>query len=347
MVREIAAGRAGIGDLAVLTAAVAGMQTSLSGIVTQLAQLNEALILVGHYGHVVSAGPDLPEPAGGGRAVAPLRRGIELRDVWFRYDESHPWVLRGVTLTIPYGRSVALVGLNGAGKSTIVKLLCRMYDPQRGTITWDGADLRELDVAGLRRRIGAVFQDYMTYDLTAAENIALGDLDAMDRPERVEAAARWAQIHDRLAGLPDGYATMLSRYFGSGPEGGDAGVMLSGGQWQRVALARAMLRADGSDLLILDEPSSGLDPDAEHAVHRRLTACRAGRSSLLISHRLNTVRGADHIIVLDAGQVAEEGGHDELMELRGTYFRLFTRQAEGFQVEDPPLWRPAGDAPVG
>ncbi|GAA3944100.1 ABC transporter ATP-binding protein [Actinomadura viridis] len=333
MVREIAAGRSGIGDLAVLTAAVAGVQSSLSGIVVQFAQFNESLILVGHYAHVVSAESDLHEPPGGGAPVEPLRRGIELRDVWFRYDESHPWVLRGVTLTIPYGRSLALVGLNGEGKSTIVKLLCRMYDPQRGTITWDGTDVRELDVDALRRRIGAVFQDYMSYDLTATENIGLGDLDALDRPGRIEAAARWADIHDRLEALPDGYATMLSRFFGSGP-GGGTGVMLSGGQWQRVALARAVLRAGGSDLLILDEPSSGLDPDAEHAVHERLRAYREGRSSLLISHRLNTVRGADHIAVLSGGRVAEEGNHDELMDLRGTYFRLFTRQAEGFQLQD-------------
>ncbi|MEW9534020.1 ABC transporter ATP-binding protein [Microbispora sp. NPDC049125] len=332
LVSRITAGQAGIGDLAVLTAALAGTQSSLSGLVIQLAHLNEALVLAGHYAHVVTIGPDLPEPVTGGD-VPPLRRGIELRDVWFRYDADHPYVLRGVNLTIPYGRSVALVGLNGAGKSTIVKLLCRLYDPERGSVRWDGADLRDLRIADLRRRIGAVFQDYMAYDLTAAENIAVGDVDSLDQPERIHEAAERADIHDKLVSLPRGYDTVLSRFFAAGPgEDPGQGVLLSGGQWQRVALARALLRADAADLLILDEPSSGLDPEAEYAIHRRLRDYRAGRTSLLISHRLNTVRGADHIVVLADGQIAEQGTHDQLMALGGEYARLFIRQATDFQL---------------
>jgi ATP-binding cassette, subfamily B, bacterial len=333
MVSRIASGQAGIGDLAVLTAAVAGVQSSLTAMVMQVSRLDESLMMIDNYDHIVALGPDLPEPVSAGE-VGPLRRGIELRDVWFRYGEDQPWVLRGMNLLIPYGRSVALVGVNGAGKSTIVKLLCRLYDPERGSVLWDGTDLRDLPIDDVRRRIGAVFQDYMSYDLTGAENIAVGDIGALDQPERLEAAARWAGIHDTLADLPLGYQTSLSRFFNTADEAGQ-GVLLSGGQWQRVALARAALRADQADLLILDEPSSGLDPDAEHAVHERLRAYRADRTSVLISHRLNTVRGADQIVVLVDGVVAEEGTHGELMNLGGEYSRLFLRQASGFEAPAP------------
>jgi ATP-binding cassette subfamily B protein len=245
--------------------------------------------------------------------------------VWFRYSEDHPWVLRGVNLTIPYGRAVALVGLNGAGKSTLVKLLCRLYDPTRGSITWDGVDLRRVDPARLRDWISAVFQDHMNYDLTAAENIALGDLTALHDLDRIHAAAVRAGAHDTMATLPRGYDTPLTRIF----DADEMGVVLSGGQWQRVALARAFVR-DGSDLMILDEPTSGLDPQAEYDLHASIGRYRVGATSLLISHRLNAVRDADTIAVLDDGVVCEHGDHVTLMAANGTYARLFRLQAEGY-----------------
>ncbi|MEV4324020.1 ABC transporter ATP-binding protein [Microbispora rosea] len=337
-------GTSAIGDVALFVAAVAGVQAAAGGLVLELVTAHQQVLLFGHYLAVLDAQPDLPVPARPRRA-GPLRRGIELNDVWFRYSPDHPWVLRGVSLNIPYGSAVALAGRNGAGKSTVVKLLCRMYDPERGSIRWDGIDLREMDPAELRARIGAVFQDYMHYDMTAAENIGLGDLTAMDDRGRIEAAARRAGVHDVVCRLPRGYDTMLSRIF-TGPVedglkedaltedgGGDVGVHLSGGQWQRLALARAYLRGE-RDLLILDEPSSGLDAEAEHEIHRGLREHRRGRTSLLISHRLGAVRDADHIVVLDGGQVAEQGTHTGLLASGGIYAHLFALQAEGYRQRE-------------
>jgi ATP-binding cassette subfamily B protein len=329
-----AAGGLSVGDVSVFVAAVAGVQTALTAIVSQWAGAHNALLMFGHYIGVVRAGPGLPvapEPA----ALPPLRTGIELRDVWFRYDDEHPWVLRGVDLFIPHGQAVALVGLNGAGKSTLVKLLCRLYDPVRGSIHWDGVDLREVHPDDLRARVGAVFQDYMAYDLTAGENIMLGDLAAGADPEPVRAAARRAGIHDTLDTLPRGYDTLLSRIFFGDDDERQAGVTLSGGQWQRLALARALMR-HRRDLLILDEPSSGLDAEAEHAVHLGLRRHRAGRTSVLISHRLGALRDADLIVVLSDGRIAERGSHGELMAMEGTYARLFGLQASGYEPTPDP-----------
>jgi ATP-binding cassette, subfamily B, bacterial len=334
VVRQAAAGRLSIGDVTMFTMAVVTVQSSLANLVARLADVYQSTLQFGHYTDVISVGPDLPLAAPP-RPLGALRTGIELRDVWFRYDEQHPWVLQGVSMAIPYGTSVALIGLNGAGKSTLVKLICRMYDPQRGSIRWDGVDIREVAPDDLRQRIGTVFQDYMAYDLTAAENVGLGDLERLTDLERIRSAAGQAGVHDKISSLPRGYATMLSRIFFSNRDREDpeTGVILSGGEWQRLALARGLMRAD-RDLLILDEPSAGLDAIAEHAIHQRLCAIREGRTSLLISHRLASVRDADMIFVLSGGRVIEHGTHQELMMARGEYHRLFTLQASGYENGD-------------
>ncbi|MFI0714974.1 ABC transporter ATP-binding protein [Streptomyces inhibens] len=343
-VRTAQSGALSAGDVTMFVAAVAGVQSALATLAVEVARTHQALLMLDHYLEVTTAGPDLPLAAAP-RPLPALSGGIELRDVWFRYSDAHPWILRGVSLRIPHGKALALVGLNGAGKSTLVKLLCRFYDPTSGAILWDGVDLREVDVAAYRQRLGVVFQDYMHYDMTAGENIALGDLDALHHDERLRAAAERAGIHEKLASLPHGYRTLLSRIFFTQTEGDEAqsGVMLSGGQWQRLALARAFLR-ERRDLMILDEPSAGLDAAAEHEMHAALRGHRGNRTSLLISHRLSAVRDADRIVVLKDGLVAEQGSHDALMALDGEYARLFTLQATGYLTDTAPVGAQPGAA---
>ncbi|HSK96640.1 MAG TPA: ABC transporter ATP-binding protein [Euzebyales bacterium] len=329
------AGRLTAGDVTLFVSAVAALQAALASLVISVGAAHHGLILFGHHLSVVRAPPDLPLAANPVR-LSPLRGGIQFRDVWFRYSQDHPWVLRGVNLVIPAGWSVGLVGLNGAGKSTLVKLLCRFYDPDHGAILWDGVDLRDVRPEDLRRRISGVFQDYMSYDLSAEDNIAIGDVADYGDLDRVRAAADLARMDGTLSALPRGYDTLLTRRFFGDDDTQDpsAGIVLSGGQWQRIALARAFFRA-GRDLMILDEPSAGLDAEAEADLHHQTRRYRWGRTSLLISHRLNTVRDADLLVILRDGVVIEQGTHDALMRTGGAYARLFRLQAAGYRDQAP------------
>jgi ABC-type multidrug transport system fused ATPase/permease subunit len=248
------------------------------------------------------------------------RHQIRFRDVTFGYSATSPPVLNGLDLTIPAGSSMAVVGLNGAGKTTVVKLLCRLYDPTGGRIEIDGTDLRELDAGAWRRRLSAIFQDYVRYDLSLRENVApLGGSDA-----DIDAALAQAGI-GHVAGL----GTVLAA-------GYPGGIDLSGGQWQRVALARVLHGVRrGAGVVILDEPTAQLDVRGEAEVFRRLLDATRGRTTILISHRFSTVRRADRICVLDHGRVAEIGTHDELMAAAGRYKTMFDLQASRFGEEEP------------
>jgi ATP-binding cassette, subfamily B, bacterial len=313
------------GDVTLFLTAVAAVQIATLSFVGQVQMAARSARLFANYLHVMEA----PEVLSDGTASPePLRTGLVLEDVWFRYDHNGPWILRGVTVTIPAGQSVGLVGRNGAGKSTLVKLLCRFYDPDRGRILWDGVDIREYAVADLRRRIATAFQDFQVYDQTVAENIGVGDLGRIGDRRAYERAAALAGLDDDIANLPRQYETLLSRAFFH-DDAEEAGVNLSGGQNQRLALARTLMRED-ADLLILDEPSSGLDAQAEHHIFTALQAYRMGRTSVLISHRLGVMREADLIVVLDCGVIAEQGTHDQLVARAGIYAGLFALQAASY-----------------
>jgi ATP-binding cassette, subfamily B, bacterial len=320
-----ARGRFTVGDVAFFIAAVSSFEGTVSGVINGAGQLGRNVFLFSQYLEVVSTDDDLVD---GETEAGPLVEGIQLDDVWFRYDEGCPWVIQGFSLFIPKGWTVGVVGLNGAGKSTMVKLLCRFYDPDRGAIRWDRHDLRELDVASLRRRMSVTFQDFVKYELSAKENISLGATGREVELAEVRRAASVVGVDQALASLPKGYDTILSRTLLDEFDG-TRGVTLSGGQWQRLALARALVRRD-AEVLILDEPTSGMDADAEHRIHEALSAAGDGRTRVLISHRLGGLRDADLIVVLADGRIVERGTHDELMQAEGEYARLFRLQARRY-----------------
>jgi ATP-binding cassette subfamily B protein len=255
-------------------------------------------------------------------APRPVRQGFEFCRVSFRYEGSQAWALREVDFAVRPGEKLALVGPNGAGKTTLIKLLTRLYDPTEGTILLDGVDLRDYDPDDLRRQIGVIFQDFVRYHLTAAENIGFGQIEFLEDRPRVEAAARKSEAHDVIASLPEGYETTLGRWFSGGRD-------LSGGEWQKVALGRAFMRE--CQILVLDEPTAALDAENELKVFQQFRQLTEDRMAILISHRFSTVRMADRIFVIEGGCISERGSHAELLALKGTYARLFTLQAQSYR----------------
>ncbi len=255
-------------------------------------------------------------------APRPIRRGFEFQNVSFRYPGSSRLVLNKLNFHLHPGERVALIGENGEGKTTIVKLLTRLYDPAEGQILLDGVDLREYSLEDLYREIGVIFQDFMRYEMTARENIAVGRIEQIDNVQLLEQSAQKSLADGVVRKLASGYEQMLGRRF-------EGGVDLSGGEWQKVALARAYLR--DSQVLILDEPTSALDARSEYEVFQRFAELTAGKMALFISHRFSTVRMADRIVVLENGRIAEEGDHDALTQLGGRYAEMFELQAASYR----------------
>ncbi len=252
----------------------------------------------------------------------PIREGIVFENVGFRYPDTDRWAVRGLNFTMKAGEAVALVGENGAGKTTIVKLLTRLYDPDEGRILIDGIDLRDMNLEELRTHIGVIFQDFIRYSFTAAENIGVGRIEERPDRARIEAAAGQSLAAPVIEKLPLRYDQPLGKLFANGRD-------LSGGEWQKVAIARAYMR--DAELIILDEPTAALDAKAEAEVFERFKRLAKGKTAVLISHRFSTVRMADRILVLSGGRIIEQGSHAELIAQRGVYADLFELQAAGYR----------------
>jgi ATP-binding cassette subfamily B protein len=311
-----------VGDLVMFSQAVQRGQSYLGQLFGSIATLYENNLFLSNVLEFLALKPkviDSPRPK---KAAGNNREGIVFHDVRFGYPNSERTVLDGISFRIPRGQHIALVGENGSGKTTLVKLLLRLYDPTDGVITLDGVDLRDLSLQSLRRNISVVFQDYSKYNLSVKENIWLGDVDLPADEQRIINAAKKSGAHQTIAGLPAGYDTLLGKWF-------EAGEELSIGEWQKIALARAFLRE--ANLIILDEPTSALDAKAEYEVFNKFHQLSSDRTAILISHRLSTVKMADHIYFLENGKIVESGSHDELIGHNGKYAYMFERQAQNYR----------------
>jgi ATP-binding cassette subfamily B protein len=359
---EAVAGGISIGTLTFLAASFSRSRDLISRILLGASGVYEQSLYLKDLFDFFAMEPTISSPAGAPLVPQPLRDGFVFEDVGFRYPESERWAVRHVSIALRPGERVALVGENGAGKTTLTKLMARLYEPTEGRILLDGRDLREYDLASVRKAIGVIFQDFVRYDLRFDENIGIGEIErarehldpgaaAVDELINEVAANGIPEHHDGetaqettsansasapyimlaaerslaaslLPQLPDGYRQVLGRRF-------KGGVDLSGGEWQKVALARAYMR--DAQMLILDEPTAALDARAEYEVFVRFSELVSGRMAVIISHRFSTVRMADRIIVLKEGEVVEEGSHTELVKRSGLYAELFALQAEGYR----------------
>ncbi|HEX9337499.1 MAG TPA: ABC transporter ATP-binding protein [Pseudonocardiaceae bacterium] len=322
------AGRVSLGDLVMYTVAATTLQMSAQTMFNEITGMYENNLYLNTLYRMLATRPAIMRPAHPVSLPEPLLGHIVVENVSFSYPGTDLVALRNVSFEIRPGQTMAVVGRNGAGKSTLVKLVCRLYDPTEGRILLDGVDLRDVDPEELRARISATFQDYATYQASAAENIGLGDCSRIEDRARIEAAAVNGGAHDLISHLPNGYDTPLGKWF-------EGGVNLSGGEWQKVALSRAFVR--DSRILVFDEPTSALDPTSEHELFARLHNLAAGRSTIYVSHRFSTVRRADRILLLSGGRAAEQGTHRELLDLGGEYADLFHTQASAYVDIPAPL----------
>jgi len=321
VVWQTAVGLISVGTLTFLAGAFSRLQGLLQGIVGRFSRISETALYLQDFFDFLELRPMSLDHTGKRKVPRPIREGFTFENVGFSYPETEKFAIRYLNFTLKPGEKLALVGENGAGKTTIVKLLAHLYEPTEGRILLDGIDLCEYDPEDLRREIGIIFQDYVRFMFTAAENIAVGNIIAREDRPRVEVSAHKSLADTVVETLPKKYDQMLGKRF-------SGGVDLSGGQWQKIALARAYMRE--AQLIILDEPTAALDARAEHEVFVRFAELMKGKAAVLISHRFSTVRMADRILFLEHGQLLELGTHEELLAQGGKYAELFRLQAKGY-----------------
>jgi ATP-binding cassette subfamily B protein len=316
------AGEFSIGDLTFLAGSFRRLRNLLEGLLAGFSTIAGQALYLSDLFSFFEVAPEIRSPENPRPFPQPIRQGFVFEDVGFIYPGAERWAVRNLSFTLHAGEVLALVGENGAGKTTLVKLLARLYDPDEGRILLDGHDLREYDLDALRGNMGVIFQDFVRYNLTAADNIAVGRIAARGDRARVERAAQRSLADDVIAKLPAGYDQMIGKRFKNGVE-------LSGGEWQKIAIARAYMRE--AEVLILDEPTAALDARSEFEVFQRFKELSEGKTAILISHRFSSVRMADRILVLANGKVEAAGTHAELIAQPGRYSELFELQAAGYR----------------
>jgi ATP-binding cassette subfamily B protein len=311
-----------LGTLTFLAGAIAGASANIQAVFSTSSHIADHALFLTDLIEFFSIRPKIYSKPRSLPGPRPIREGFEFRNVSFSYPRRSKPVLENVNFRLEPGERIALVGANGHGKTTIVKLMTRLYDVTSGQILLDGIDLREYDIEDLWKNIGVIFQDFMRYDMTVADNIATGRIEERNNAFRIRAAAFKSLAESVVHKLPNGYDQMLGCRFGGG-------VDLSGGEWQKIALARTYLR--DAQLLILDEPTAALDARSEHEVFQRFADLTNGKMSVLISHRFSTVRMSDRILVLENGTIAEQGAHNQLLRSGGCYAEMFELQAAHYR----------------
>jgi ATP-binding cassette, subfamily B, bacterial len=322
MISKTVQGKISVGDLTFLAGSFRQLRALLDGVLGRFTAVSQGAIYLKDFFDFFDIQPAIHPTPNARPFPNPIQQGFVFENVGFKYHNSDRFANRHLNFTLAAGEKLALVGENGAGKTTLVKLLARLYDPSEGRILLDGYDLREYDLAALRKNVGVIFQDYIRYQMTAAQNIAVGNIEEVQNRELVERSAQKSMADAMIQRLAGKYDQALGRRF-------NQGVELSGGEWQKIALARAYMK--DAQLLILDEPTSALDARAEYEVFQRFAELTKGKTAVLISHRFSTVRMADRILVLDKGELLEIGSHEELLVKGRRYAELFKLQAMGYQ----------------